>query len=163
MPGTLLGTDTELNPSESIPVPTTHISHPIHRPLQNFQYPGCRLENIQAGKNKIHGKGSINPLEQGTSNKTSPEQLSHWQGAGAGAPGGEFPKDWRGKGCLEHPLFTLTQELEAAQEGRAAAAWQLGRRDWGAESFHRKDKELLKGVFVPHIIPWKKIGRVWVD
>lgn len=66
-------------------------------------------------------------------------------------------------GTSNRALFTLTQELEAAQEGRAAAAWQLGRRDWGAESFHRKDKELLKGVFVPHIIPWKKIGRVWVD
>lgn len=51
------------------------------------------------------------------------------------------------------------QELEAAQEGRAAAAWQLGR----AGSAHRKKKELLKGVFVPYITPWKKTGRIWVD
>lgn len=55
--------------------------------------------------------------------------------------------------------FTLMQELEAAQEGRAAAAWQLGR----AGSAHRKKKELLKGVFVPYITPWKKTGRIWVD
>lgn len=124
MPGTLLATDMELNPSESTPVPTTHFSHPTRCPLQNFQCSGCQLEYIQAGKTpKSLGTGSINPLEQGSSNKSSPEEAEPLAGSRSirriipeGLEGERLP------GTSPRALFTGMEELEAAQEGRAAAA-----------------------------------------
>lgn len=61
MPGTLLGTEMELNPTESIPIPTTHLSHPIHYPLQNFQCSGCQLEISWQGKKNPRKKAALTP------------------------------------------------------------------------------------------------------
>lgn len=88
-------------------------------------------------------KGSINPLE-----------LSPCQGAAAGE---HFPKDRRGKGCWNIPQLILPWNA-----GAGSSSGGKGCTACGAESLHRKKKELLKGAWVPYIIPWKKPARTWV-
>lgn len=128
----------------------------------------AQLENIQAGKRekkKSLGKGSINPLEQGTSNKSSPEEAEPVPGTGAGASGGHFPKDWRGKGCLEHPPGHCSLEGRSWKQLRREGLHQAGKeRLGGLNHCTGKTQRTLERSFCNLHHPMEnKTGRIWVD
>lgn len=133
---------------------------PIQCPLKNFQYPGFKLENIQACRKKNMKKSSINPLQRVIGCKETSKRLIHCQGAVRGAGAGESVDSscsssedkaaWNGL-WLQHIKYCVAQfdaKPGRSSRGKGCSSLPAGRGEiWGLNHLAGKEKKQLTSSF----------------